>query len=216
MKVGEVAGTKGLCGKGSSQGHVLQMSLIAALLWSRYVDVVCGHCGGCGRKGPERNEPRGNKMPTKGRVFAQKIMESGAAKGGKGGRKGGAKKKGVSKSVKSGLQFPVGRLGRYLKKGRYAKRVGAGAPVYLAAVMEYLAAEVLELAGNAARDNKKTRIVPRHLLLAIRNDEELGKLLGGVTIAHGGVLPNIHQVLLPKKAASSDKEPKSPKSPKKK
>ncbi|XP_047049033.1 protein H2A.5-like [Lolium rigidum] len=117
------------------------------------------------------------------------------------GRKGGDRKKAVSRSVKAGLQFPVGRIGRFLKKGRYAQRVGSGAPVYLAAVLEYLAAEVLELAGNAAKDNKKTRIMPRHLMLAIRNDEEFGKLLSGVTIAHGGVLPNIHSVLLPKKAA---------------
>lgn len=71
----------------------------------------------------------------------------------------------------------------------------------------------MELAGNAARDNKKNRIIPRHLLLAIRNDEELGKLLSGVTIAHGGVLPNINPVLLPKrtgKAAAGDTEGKSP------
>ena len=79
-------------------------------------------------------------------------------------------------------------------------RIGAGAPVYLAAVLEYMAAEVLELAGNAARDNKKSRIIPRHITLAVRNDEELNKFLGGVTVAQGGVLPNIHSVLLPKKS----------------
>lgn len=76
---------------------------------------------------------------------------------------------------------------------QYSYLTSPGAPVYLAAVLEYLAAEILELAGNAARDNKKTRIIPRHLQLAIRNDEELNKLLGHVTIAQGGVLPNIHQ-----------------------
>uniref|UniRef100_A0ACD5VNN1 Uncharacterized protein n=1 Tax=Avena sativa TaxID=4498 RepID=A0ACD5VNN1_AVESA len=134
------------------------------------------------------------------------------------GRKGGDRKKAVTRSVKAGLQFPVGRIGRFLKKGRYAQRVGSGAPVYLAAVLEYLAAEVLELAGNAAKDNKKSRIVPRHLLLAIRNDQELGKLLAGVTIAHGGVLPNIQSVLLPKKAAEKAEkaEKEASKSPKKK
>ena len=113
----------------------------------------------------------------------------------------------MSRSAKAGLQFPVGRIARYIRKQKVATRVGAGAPVYLAAVLEYLAAEVLELAGNAARDNKKTRIIPRHVALAVRNDEELNKLLGGVTIASGGVLPNIHSVLLPKK--SDKKETKA-------
>lgn len=105
-----------------------------------------------------------------------------------------ARRKAQSKSAKAGLTFPVARVGRGLRFMRLAKRLGAGGPVYLTAVLEYMAAEVLELAGNACRDNKKKRITPRHLVLAIRNDEELNKLLGGVTIAQGGVLPNIHQV----------------------
>merc|ERR1712018_100554 len=96
---------------------------------------------------------------------------------GKGKGAGKAKSKPKSRSSRAGLQFPVGRLHRLLRKGNYAERVGAGAPVYLAAVLEYLSAEVLELAGNAARDNKKSRIIPRPLQLAIRNDEELNKLL---------------------------------------
>ncbi|GAA5981913.1 hypothetical protein JCM10908_004664 [Rhodotorula pacifica] len=106
----------------------------------------------------------------------------------------GGKAKAQSRSARAGLQFPVGRIHRLLRKGHYAQRIGAGAPVYVAAVLEYLAAEILELAGNAARDNKKSRIIPRHLQLAIRNDEELNRLL-----SHGGVLPHIHAELLPKK-----------------
>ena len=126
---------------------------------------------------------------------------------GKGGRgKSGKSTKAISRSSRAGLQFPVGRIARYLKKGKYSERVGAGAPVYLAAVLEYLAAEVLELAGNAAKDNKKTRIVPRHIQLAVRNDEELNKLMANATIASGGVLPNIHSTLLPKKGKGDEKE----------
>ncbi|KAH8050868.1 Histone H2A [Aureococcus anophagefferens] len=93
---------------------------------------------------------------------------SGKGKGGRGKKSG---KAGTSKAAKAGLQFPVARLNRFLKKGKYAGRVGVGAGVYMGA-------------------------------LAVRNDEELNKLLGSVTIASGGVLPNIHAVLLPKKSKS--------------
>ncbi|XP_078471797.1 histone H2A-like [Lampetra planeri] len=124
---------------------------------------------------------------------------------GRGKTGGKSRAKAKSRSSRAGLQFPVGRVHRLLRKGNYAQRVGAGAPVYLAAVLEYLSAEILELAGNAARDNKKTRIIPRHLQLAVRNDEELNKLMGGVTIAQGGVLPNIQAVLLPKKTSQAKK-----------
>ena len=69
----------------------------------------------------------------------------------------------------------------------------------MAAALEYLVAEIMELAGNAAKDNKRARIKPRDIMLAIRNDEELNKLLGNVTFAESGVVPKIHAVLLPKK-----------------
>ncbi|XP_009870813.1 PREDICTED: core histone macro-H2A.1 isoform X1 [Apaloderma vittatum] len=119
----------------------------------------------------------------------------------------GGKKKSTktSRSTKAGVIFPVGRMLRYIKKGHPKYRIGVGAPVYMAAVLEYLTAEILELAGNAARDNKKGRVTPRHILLAVANDEELNQLLKGVTIASGGVLPNIHPELLAKKRGSKGK-----------
>merc|ERR1712025_1065907 len=118
----------------------------------------------------------------------------------RGGGKGkSSARRSVTKAARAGLQFPVGRLARLMKQSRAASRIGAGAPVYCAAVLEYLAAEVLELAGNAAKDNKKSRIIPRHIQLAIRNDDELARLMKDTTIAAGGVLPNIHQELIKQK-----------------
>ncbi len=113
----------------------------------------------------------------------------------------GDKVKGVkiSRSKRSGLQFPVGRIENLIRLYNQSKntRVGSGAPVYLAGVIEYLAAEILELSGNAARDHKHTRITTRDITLAIYNDTELSHLFKEVTLS-GGVLPHIHAVLLPK------------------
>lgn len=119
---------------------------------------------------------------------------------GSSGRGGSGKR---TKSARAGLNFPVSRIGNQLRAAKIAPRVGTGAMVYAAAVLEYLAAEVLELAGNAAADNKKRRIIPRHIQLAVRNDEELNKLFSNVTIPGGGVLPNIHTVLLQKHSAAA-------------
>ncbi|WVQ70409.1 uncharacterized protein L199_008636 [Kwoniella botswanensis] len=114
--------------------------------------------------------------------------------------------KGHSRSSKAGLIFPVGRVHRYLRKGRYADRVGGGAAIYMAAVLEYLVAELVELAGNAARDNKRSRVSPRHILLAVRNDEELHQVLEKVTIAEGGVLPHLEKELMQEKSKSKSKK----------
>lgn len=138
--------------------------------------------GGSARKEKKSAASKGTGSPKK----AEKVRKEGA----------GTK---TTLSSRAGLVFPVQRFAKALKKGGYAKRLAVGGSIYLTAVIEYITAEILELAGNSAREHRKQRILPRHIQLAIRNDEELNKYMSNVTITGGGVLPNIHNVLLPPK-----------------
>ena len=107
------------------------------------------------------------------------------------GRKPGQKvKPSVAGSTRAGLIFPVGRCNRKIRKGRFAQRVSIGAGCFMAGVLEYLTMEILDLAGQCAHEAKRKQIKPRHMQLAIRNDEELNKLLCSTQISQGGVIPN--------------------------
>ena len=87
----------------------------------------------------------------------------------------------VSGSTRAGTLFPVGRCNRYLKQGRYAERHGASAGAFMAAVLEYLTAEALELAGAECTNGKMKTIQPKHINLAFRSDAELGQLMASAT-----------------------------------
>ena len=118
-------------------------------------------------------------------------------------RKSASRGKTVTGSARAGTLFPVGRLNRLLKKGRYSERMSSSAGAFMAGVLEYLCAEMLELGGNFAEQHKKKTIAPKHLNLGVRSDDELAKLMVETTIASGGKLPSIDPFLLKKKGGKS-------------
>ena len=106
----------------------------------------------------------------------------------------------ISQSLRAGITFPVGRVGRLLRKDKNI-RVALDAPVCLAAVLEYLTAEILELAGNICLSKKKKLITPRHIVLALQDDDELRRLFKNSQIGGGGMIPcGIHPALVKRKA----------------
>ena len=104
-------------------------------------------------------------------------------------------------SERAGLQFPVARVERYLKSGYFAPRVSSTASVFMAAILEYLCAEVLEMAGNETIKHKRVRITPRHIFISVQNDEDLSELFESVTISRGGYALNIKDYKSPKTAS---------------
>ncbi|KAF8280690.1 putative histone H2A [Trypanosoma cruzi] len=107
--------------------------------------------------------------------------------------------------------FPVGRVGSLLRRGQYARRIGASGAVYMAAVLEYLTAELLELSVKAASQQAKKpkRLTPRTVTLAVRHDDDLGMLLKNVTLSRGGVIPSLNKAVA-KKHKSSKKARATP------
>lgn len=92
----------------------------------------------------------------------------------------------VTRTSRAGLKFSISRIESYIRKHKFADRLSSEATVYISAVLEYLAAEVLELSGYAAKDYQKRRIAPKHIQQAIRNDQELSEILGDITISSAG------------------------------
>ena len=105
--------------------------------------------------------------------------------------KSGARKEARSGSSKAGVHFPVARLTRLLKQGRYCQRVSVSAGAFMAAVLDYLTREIVDAAGGIAEQDKMTRLKPKHINLAVRGDGELDKLMSTTQISEGGMLPHI-------------------------
>ena len=123
-------------------------------------------------------------------------------------RRGAKPPKPVSTSLRAGLLFPVSQMHIGLKER--GGRVGVAAAIYTAAVIEHLVAEVIELSGNACKDiSSGSRIHPKHIMLAISNDDELnpfcrgapGRPYAGELVIRGAGAqdpPMIHKVLFEK------------------
>lgn len=134
--------------------------------------------------GQQQQKNSKKKVGGKGKILSnieQPLQISGALTGGR-----------VNTSNKAGLQFGVPRVARFMKEGRYSQRIGGGAPIVLASVLQYISSEILELAGDQAKRMKKQRINPRHVMLAIKEDPELNKLIAAhADFSSTGVVPNL-------------------------
>ena len=96
-------------------------------------------------------------------------------------------KKSKSRSQRAGVIFPVGRIHRHMKEGRYAERISSDAPVYMAAVLQQVVEEVFKEANTRKEKKEQKRLVPNNILTAIRKDKELNEIFRDIVIREGGV-----------------------------
>ena len=120
--------------------------------------------------------------------------------------KGNTRAKAISGALRAQVTLPPSRIMRLMKKDRLNKTIRRDSSVFMAGVLDYICQEILELAGEYAMKMKKNMIKPRHIKLAIAEDEELCKILGQAVIHEGGVVPHIEAALLPKQKGKKGAE----------
>ena len=126
---------------------------------------------------------------TKTRTQKSNRTSSSKKKGKKGGERRTKKRFGVI--------FSSTAMHAYLKKNHRGTRVSLCAGAALAALLDLIAKEILELSGNAARDHGRKTITPHHIQLAIGYDDDLSAIMANVRLTRAGVMPHIHPSLLP-------------------
>jgi histone H2A len=109
-----------------------------------------------------------------------------------------------SRSGRAGLTFPVGRVARMMRAHLVKpRRLSDKAPVYMAAVLQYLVAELLVAANEHATARKARRINQSDINLGVRGnerlhvhgDDDLARLFSGRVVSRGGEPPFIHTAL---------------------
>ena len=134
------------------------------------------------------------------------TKQSSARKAKPSAKKDGAKKAGITGQARAGLLLAPARVLRLMRRDRLTARMGRSSSVVMAAMMEYITSEIIEISGEQAKKAGRHRIKPRDIQLAISGDDELSKLCRNITISEGGRPPHINPALLPKKGKAQEIE----------
>ncbi|XP_031465185.1 late histone H2A.2.2-like [Phasianus colchicus] len=120
-----------------------------------------------------------------------------------------AKKSRSSRSSRAGLLFPVSRIDRQLRRGQFAERFGARAPVYLAAVLQWVTHKIMDMAGRISKKSNQQCISPCHLQMAVKSSSVLKHLLGSGPKHHGRAVPQSQRMASPSKRRKTKRRKRS-------